>query len=181
MLCRMAESNPAQVTTPAGLSKAKVIIIKIIALTAISLALIFAQGWAAPRYYQPDYVAGFYTGLLEGALMPAALPGLLGGKDVPIYAPNNVGRGYKIGYILGLNTCGTFFFGVAFWQPRENANRKSIGPVAKNFHHAQHAAAPVNVRRKRERAPFLFVNQFHRMFGNVRVVGVKFNLLAPTR
>jgi hypothetical protein len=119
MLCRMSESVQAPVATPAGLSKTKVIIIKIIALTAISLALIFGQGWAAPRYYQPDYVAGFYTGLLEGALMPAALPGLLGGHDVPIYAPNNVGRGYKIGYILGLNTCGTFFFGIAFWQPRK--------------------------------------------------------------
>ncbi len=118
MLCRMSESVQAPVATPAGLSKAKVIIIKIIALTAISLALILAQGWAAPRYYQPDYAAGFYTGLLEGALMPAALPGLLGGKDVPIYAPNNDGRPYKIGYILGLNACGTFFFGVAFWQPR---------------------------------------------------------------
>ena len=114
----MTESNQAPVATPAGLSPANVIIIKIIALTAISLALIFAQGWAAPRYYQPNYVAGFYTGLLEGALMPAALPDLLGGKDVPIYAPNNEGRAYKIGYILGLNGCGTFFFGVAFWQPR---------------------------------------------------------------
>jgi len=50
--------------------------------------------------------------------MPAALPGLVGGKDLPIYAPNNEGRAYKIGYILGLNTCGTMFFGVAFWQPR---------------------------------------------------------------
>ena len=96
----------------------QVIVIKIIALTAISLGLVFAQGWAAPRYYQPDYVAGFPVGLLEGALMPAALPGLVAGKDVPIYAPNNLGRPYKIGYIVGLNTCGTLFFGVAFWQPR---------------------------------------------------------------
>jgi hypothetical protein len=101
------------------MSNTRVIVIKIIALTAISLALIFAQGWASSRYYQPDYVAGFPTGLLEGAVMPAALPGLLEGKDVPIYAPNNMGRGYKIGYILGLNTCGTFFFGVAFWQLRK--------------------------------------------------------------
>lgn len=84
----------------------------------ISLALIFGQSWASTRCYRPDYVAGFYTGLLEGALMPAALPGLLAGKDVPIYAPNNEGRGYKIGFILGLNGCGTLFFGVAFWQPR---------------------------------------------------------------
>ena len=118
MICRMAEPTQAPTTSPAPLSKTKVIIIKFIALTVISLALIFGQGWASTRYYQPDYVAGFYTGLLEGALMPAALPGLLRGQDVPIYAPNNEGRGYKIGYILGLNTCGTFFFGIAFWQPR---------------------------------------------------------------
>ena len=122
MLCRMSEpvpTPPAQTEIPAGLSKMQVIVIKIIALTAISLGLVFAQGWAAPRYYQPDYVAGFPVGLLEGALMPAALPGLVAGKDVPIYAPNNLGRPYKIGYIVGLNTCGTLFFGVAFWQPRK--------------------------------------------------------------
>ena len=118
MLCRMAEPAQATVSTPVRPSHAKIIIFKIIALTAISLTLIFGQGWASTRYYRPDYVAGFYTGLLEGALMPAALPGLLRGQDVPIYAPNNEGRGYKIGYILGLNTCGTFFFGIAFWQPR---------------------------------------------------------------
>jgi hypothetical protein len=122
MLLRMAESVSAPVAISSGPSKAQVIIVKIIALTAISLALIFAQGWAAPRYYQPKYVAGFYTGLLEGALMPAALPGLMAGKDVPIYAPNNLGRSYKIGYILGLNACGTFFFGAAFWQPRRRRN-----------------------------------------------------------
>ncbi len=120
----MSETIQEQVATPAGLSKTKVIVIKIIALTAISLALISAQSWATPRYYQPDHVAGFYTGLLEGALMPAALPGLVGGHDLPIYAPNNVGRGYKIGYILGLNTCGTLFFGVAFWQPRRRRGEK---------------------------------------------------------
>jgi len=119
MLCRMAESAQAATSTaPDRLSQKKVIIIKIIALTAIALGLGFTQGWASTRYYRPDYCAGFGTGLLEGALMPAALPGLMGGKDLPIYAPNNLGRPYKIGYILGLNTCGTFFFGVAFWQPR---------------------------------------------------------------
>jgi len=113
----------SDVSTAAGspcepLSRTKVIVIKIVAMTVISLALIFAQGWAAPRYYRPDYAAGFYAGLLEGALMPAALPDLLRGRDVPIYAPNNEGRTYKIGFILGLNGCGTFFFWVAFWQPR---------------------------------------------------------------
>jgi hypothetical protein len=120
MLCRMAESAQVTVTTTSASSSLtkKVIIIKIIALTAISLGLGFTHSWASTRYYQPDYVAGFGTGMMEGALMPAALPGLVGGKDLPIYAPNNLGRPYKIGYILGLNTCGTIYFGVAFWQPR---------------------------------------------------------------
>lgn len=114
----MSDVSTAANLSAEPLSKTKVIVIKFVAMTVISLALIFAQGWAAPRYYQPDYRAGFYMGLLEGALMPAALPGLLRGQDVPIYAPNNEGRAYKIGYILGLNGCGTFFFWVTFWKPR---------------------------------------------------------------
>jgi hypothetical protein len=109
---------------PAEFSKAKVMVIRIIALTVVALVLCFSQSWASSRYYQPDYVAGFPTGLLEGALMPAALPGLVSGKDVPIYAPNNLGRPYKIGYIVGLNTCGTMFFGIAFWQPRRKRQAK---------------------------------------------------------
>lgn len=102
------------------------IIIKIIVLTVIALGLGFTHDWASSRYYRPDYVAGFRTGLLEGALMPAALPGLVGGNDLPIYAPNNLGRPYKIGYIVGLNTCGTLFFGVAFWQPRRLRPDKKV-------------------------------------------------------
>jgi hypothetical protein len=113
----MAATAQATIDSP-SLSPAKVLLIKFIALTVISLTLGFTHSWAAERLYQPDYVATMPVGLLEGALMPAALPGLVLGHDLPIYAPNNVGRGYKIGYILGLNTCGTFFFGVAFWQPR---------------------------------------------------------------
>jgi hypothetical protein len=115
----MAEftQNPVTAAAP-ELSPAKIKLIRFILLTLISLVLGFTHSWAASRFYQPDYVAGFPAGLMEGALMPAALPGLVSGKDLPIYAPNNVGRGYKIGYILGLNTCGTLFFGVAFWQPR---------------------------------------------------------------
>lgn len=116
----VASSNPAAAVAKPN-SHVKLIVAKIIALTVISLALIFTQGWASTRFYREDYRAGFYTGLLEGALMPAALPGLLRGQDVPIYAPNNLGRPYKIGYICGLNACGTMFFGVAFWKPR---NRK---------------------------------------------------------
>ena len=108
----------SQVAAPPRLSKAKLITIKVIVLTALALALGFVQGWASSRCYKPDHVAGFHMGLLHGILMPAALPGLLAGQDLPIYAPNNSGRPYNIGYIFGINTCGTVFFGVAFWQPR---------------------------------------------------------------
>ena len=119
----MAESVPEPmaippVAVPARPSKARLITIKIIVLTALALALGFFQGWASSRLYKPDHVAGFHLGLLHGMLMPAALPGLLMGQDLPIYAPNNSGRPYNIGYIFGINTCGTIFFGVAFWQPR---------------------------------------------------------------
>ena len=92
--------------------------IKIAALTLFSVALGFGYDRAAPRTYGPERVAGFFTGMMHGALMPAALPTLVFGKDLPIYAQNNVGRGYNIGFILGLNTCGTLFFGLAFWHPK---------------------------------------------------------------
>jgi hypothetical protein len=119
----MAESVEKQMEipetdAPAHFCKTRLIVIKIIVLTALTVALGLGQGWASSRLYQPDYVAGFHVGLLEGALMPAALPGLLMGQDLPIYAPNNSGRLYNIGYILGINTCGTLFFGIAFFQPR---------------------------------------------------------------
>jgi hypothetical protein len=119
----MAESIPEPmaippVAVPARSSRARMITIKIILLTLLTVVLGLAQGWAAPRLYKPDHVAGFHMGLLHGILMPAALPGLLMGQDLPIYAPNNTGRLYNMGYIFGINTCGTLFFGIAFWHPR---------------------------------------------------------------
>lgn len=117
----MTESEPIAappVAAPVRPVRVKLIVTKFIALTALTVALAMLQGWAAPRLYKPDRVAGFRTGLLEGALMPAALPGLLTGHDLPIYASNNSGRGYNIGFILGLNACGTLFFGLCFWGLR---------------------------------------------------------------
>lgn len=91
------------------------------AATLLALGIIFGWGyaWAAPRLYGPDHVGGFRLGVLHGALMPTALPTLLMGKDVPIYATANTGRIYKIGYIAGINLCGLLFFGVAF-QGKQN-------------------------------------------------------------
>ncbi|HLP76518.1 MAG TPA: hypothetical protein VK327_06305 [Candidatus Paceibacterota bacterium] len=58
--------------------------------------------------------AGFTRGMLQGALMPAALPNLLVGNDVSIYNPNNTGVPYKLGYTCGVNVCGALFFGLFF-------------------------------------------------------------------
>jgi F0F1-type ATP synthase assembly protein I len=60
--------------------------------------------------------AGFIHGMLQGALMPLALPNLLVGNDVTIYAPDNTGRTYKLGYTVGVNACGALFFGVMYWR-----------------------------------------------------------------
>ncbi len=68
--------------------------------------------------------AGFLRGALQGALMPCALPNLVVGNDVTIYAANNTGRTYKLGYTCGVNACGAFFFGFFFW--RVNRWRKRL-------------------------------------------------------
>lgn len=36
------------------------------------------------------------------------------GRDVTIYATNNSGRGYKLGYVCGVNACGAVFFGMMY-------------------------------------------------------------------
>jgi hypothetical protein len=59
--------------------------------------------------------AGFGLGMVHGALMPLALPRLATGGDVAIYALNNTGRSYHLGYTLGVNLCGAAFFGFSFW------------------------------------------------------------------
>jgi hypothetical protein len=93
--------------------------VKIATLVLLGVVFGYAFDWAAPRFYGPERLPGLGLGVLHGALMPIALPSLLMGKDVPIYAASNTGRIYKIGYIAGINLCGLTFFGVAFWRPRK--------------------------------------------------------------
>lgn len=62
--------------------------------------------------------AGLGKGMVHGALMPLALPSLLVGDDVQIYAPVNTGRAYKLGYITGVNACGLVCFSYFFWRGR---------------------------------------------------------------
>ena len=91
------------------------------------LGIVFGVGydWAATRFYRPAEPAGFKMGVLHGTLMPAALPALLMGKDLPIYSPSNVGRYYNIGYIAGVNLCGMIFFGFGFYMPKQPEQRKT--------------------------------------------------------
>ncbi len=55
--------------------------------------------------------AGFGMGVLHGICMPAALPYLLIGHDVPIFAEHSTGRTYKLGITVGINTAGFIFIG----------------------------------------------------------------------
>lgn len=89
-------------------------------------------GWTLQRSAQlanrDSSPAGFARGLLHGILMPIALPNLLVGHDVPIYAPNNTGVRYKLGYTMGVNGCGAIFFGLLYW--RLMRSRKASSPSA---------------------------------------------------
>lgn len=91
---------------------------KIASLVVAGLLFGLAYDWAAARLYRPDAQPGFWLGTVHGALMPIALPALVLGRNVPIYAPHGDARIYKLGYIAGINLCGLFFFGLAFRQPR---------------------------------------------------------------
>lgn len=63
--------------------------------------------------------------------MPMALPSLVMGQDVEIFAKNNSGRPYKIGYIVGINLCGLIVFGSVFWKPGRR-NETSQDPAGQN-------------------------------------------------
>lgn len=65
-----------------------------------------------------SHPAGLVRGMVQGAMMPMAMPNLLFGRDVVIYSANNTGRTYKLGYTLGTNVCGAIFFGLFFWRIR---------------------------------------------------------------
>lgn len=112
------ESTPAPARNKADLGK--LLLRKAATLALVTLIFGWLYGWAAPWAYISPQPAGFARGLLHGALMPLTLPSLVIGKDVPIYAPDNSGRTYKIGYICGVNICGLVFFGPLFWRPRKS-------------------------------------------------------------
>lgn len=87
-------------------------------LVAAGLIIGSVLNYAAASLEVRDKPAGFIHGVVQGALMPIALPNLAVGKDVPIYATRNTGRTYKLGYTIGVNACGLVFFGFFFWRVR---------------------------------------------------------------
>src|SRR6266568_219848 len=84
------------------------------------LFLILASliGWTLNRISnsleRSSQPAGFGRGMLQGALMPMAMPNLLVGNNVTIYSTHNTGLHYKLGYTMGVNMCGALFFGFFF-------------------------------------------------------------------
>jgi hypothetical protein len=103
---------------PIPAARRKLWLKKIAYFLIASLVLGWFYGWASPRAFPKNTTFGFGYGMLHGALMPLALPSLLLGQNVEIFATNNSGRPYKIGYICGINVCGLSFFGPLFWRPK---------------------------------------------------------------
>jgi len=90
--------------------------LRIACILAVAACIAFGLNRSSARLNHDLRPAGFVKGMIQGALMPLSLPNLVLGNDVTIYAPNNTGRTYKLGYSLGVNLCGAVFFGFFFWR-----------------------------------------------------------------
>jgi hypothetical protein len=103
---------------PVHRTKAKLNLVRIALRIAMIMAVAYAIGFALTicnRYFERENrPAGFVRGMLHGATMPAAMPNLALGRDMTIFATNNNGIPYKLGYTMGVNICGAIFFGIFF-------------------------------------------------------------------
>jgi hypothetical protein len=113
--------------TQAKAVETRVKIWKVTRRLLVILLITLTLGWGLHRSNQAvghnDKPVGFIYGVWHGALMPCALPLLLCGGDVVIYAPKNTGHSYKLGYTLGVNGCGLIFFSLFFWRVKRWRNR----------------------------------------------------------
>src|SRR5215471_18314545 len=89
---------------------------RVISILIVAVLIGFGMRHVSAHLQQRAAPAGFLRGMLQGALMPAALPNLLVGNDIVIYEQHNTGVPYKLGYTLGVNVCGLVFFGYFFWR-----------------------------------------------------------------
>jgi hypothetical protein len=104
------------------------LLVRLLALIIIAAAISGVLNRVSSSLERSARPAGFSRGLLQGALMPMAMPNLLVGRDVAIYAQNNTGLSYKLGYTSGVNGCGAIFFGLMFWRLNRWRNQTRIGP-----------------------------------------------------
>ncbi len=118
--------SPAKAAPPRNL--ARTILSRIVSILIAAAIIACATNLLTRLSNRNSGPAGFARGIVHGALMPCALPSLLVGKNVPIYAIENTGRTYNLGYTVGVNGCGAIFFGALFFrlsrwrrraQPRE--------------------------------------------------------------
>jgi cyanate permease len=107
----------AQTTTaPRTVSPRRKILNRVLSFLIAAVCVGIVIRYTSATMSRSTAPAGFVRGMLQGALMPGALPNLLIGNDVPIYAANNTGLTYKLGYTFGVNACGAIFFGFFFWR-----------------------------------------------------------------
>ncbi len=92
--------------------------LRMVVRLGVVVASAFLIGWLLNRtalsLEQRQEPAGFFRGVVQGALMPCTLPALILGHDVAIYTTNNNGVPYKRGYTIGVNLIGAAFFGVLY-------------------------------------------------------------------
>jgi hypothetical protein len=106
--------------------KALRVFLRFVAIVSVTYGFGWAMNKAVSLAADQAEPPGFGSGMIHGALMPGAMPSLLFGRDIVIYAPRNNGRLYKLGYTFGVNACGALFFGAFYW--RLNRWRKEYGP-----------------------------------------------------
>ncbi len=99
-----------------GAGRVRRILMRVVWFLVFAVAISAIFNYAFLLSNRSSGPAGFGRGVLHGALMPGSLPNLLVGRDVTIYAADNTGRTYKLGYTVGVNGCGIVFFGVFFWR-----------------------------------------------------------------
>ncbi len=94
----------------------KLAVTRLTVLVVLAFAIGAVLNRLAASVGNDAHPAGFSRGVIQGALMPMALPNLLVGRDVTIYSAVNTGVKYKLGYTVGVNVCGAFFFGMLYWR-----------------------------------------------------------------
>ncbi len=96
--------------------KAGKFVLRLLVIVVVAVCVSTLIGRLNTCLEQKPHPAGFGRGVIQGALMPMAMPNLALGRDVTIYAQNNSGVAYKLGYTAGVNACGAIFFGLVFWR-----------------------------------------------------------------